>query len=101
MLTSPVHVLDLGFTLPLGIFAAIWLWQRKGWGYVLAGLLLVMLTIETASIAVDQYFGHIHDPSASLDAVPLFVGLTVIGLIVSVAYLYFLRTKPNSREGMA
>ena len=100
MLTSPVHVLDLGFLLPLGFLGAIWLWQRKPWGYLLAGLLTVMMTVETASIAVDQYFGHVHDPSASPDAIPLFVGLTVIGLVVSVAYLYFLRTKPNSREGM-
>ena len=100
MLTSPVHVLDLGFLLPLGFLGAVWLWQKKNWGYLLAGLLIVMMTIETASIAVDQYFGHVHDPSASPDAVPLFIGLTVIGLAVSVAYLNFLRTTSNSKEGM-
>ena len=59
-----------------------------------------MMTIETASIAVDQYFGHVHDPSASPDVVPLFIRLTVIGLAVSVAYLNFLRTTSNSKEGM-
>ena len=101
MLTSPVHVLDLGFTLPLGFFSAVWLWQKRSWGYLLTGLLTVMMTIETASIAMDQYFGHVHDPSASPDAVPLFIGLTVIGLIVSVAYLYFLCSKSNSKEDMA
>lgn len=101
MLTSPVHVLDLGFLLPLGFLGAVWLWQKKSWGYLLAGLLMVMMTIETASIAVDQYFGHVHDPSASPDVVPLFIGLTVIGLIVSVAYLYFLRAKSNSKESLA
>jgi hypothetical protein len=101
MLTSPVHVLDLGFLLPLGFLGAVWLWQRKPWGYLLAGLLLVMMTIETTSIAVDQYFGHVHDPSALPDAVPLFIGLTVIGLAASAAYLYFLRSKSNLKEGMA
>jgi hypothetical protein len=101
MLTSPVHVLDLGFLLPLGFLGTIWLWQKKSWGYLLMGLLTVMMTVETASIAVDQYFGHVHDPSASLDAVPPFIGLTVIGLIFSVAYLYFLGLKSNSKEGMA
>ncbi len=101
MLTSPVHVLDLGFLLPLGFLGAVWLWQKKSWGYLLAGLLTVMMTIETTSIAVDQYFGYIHDPSASPNAVPLFIGLTVIGLIVSVAYLYFLRAKSNSKESLA
>ena len=100
MLTSPVHVLDLGFLLPLGFVGAVWLWQKKSWGYLLAGLLITMMTIETTSIAVDQFFGHIHDPAASPDAVPLFLGLTVIGLIASVAYLYFL-TKSNSKEDLA
>lgn len=98
MLTSPVHVLDLGFLLPLGFLGASWLWQRKSWGYLLAGLLIVMMTIETTSIAVDQYFGHVHDPSTSPDAVPLFIGLTAIGLAVSIAYLYFLRTTSNLKE---
>ncbi len=101
MLTSPVHVLDLGFLLPLGFVSAVWLWHRKGWGYLLTGLLTVMMTVETASIAVDQYFGPVHDPSTSLDAVPLFIELTLIGLIVSVAYLYFLCSKSNSKEDMA
>jgi hypothetical protein len=49
---------------------------------------------------VDQYFGHVHEPSASPDAVPLFIGPTVIGLIVSIAYLFFLRSKSNSKEGL-
>ena len=99
MLTSPVHVLDLGFLLPLGFFGTIWLLQKKSWGYLLAGLLMVMMTIETASIAMDQYFGHGHDPSASPDAIPLFIGLTVIGLVVSASNLYFLRTTFNSKVG--
>ncbi len=101
MLTSPVHVLDLGFLLPLGFFGAVWLLQKKSWGYLLAGLLMVMMTIETASIAVDQYFGHVHDPVASLDAVPLFILLTMIGLVAAVFYLRYLKNinfKPNESE---
>jgi len=97
MLTSPVHVLDLGFALPLGILGAVWLWQRKGWGYLLAGLMLSMMTIETASIAVDQFFGHLSDPTASPDAVPLFVALTLIGLVVVIAYLRYLHPESNQK----
>lgn len=97
MLTSPVHVLDLGFTLPLGMLGAVWLWQRKGWGYLLAGLMLSMMTIETASIAVDQFFGHLSDPTASADAVPLFAALTLIGLAVVIAYFRYLRPESNQK----
>ena len=32
MLTNPVEVIDLGFTLPLTFLAGIWLWQRRPWG---------------------------------------------------------------------
>ncbi|MCX7841270.1 MAG: hypothetical protein N2559_17670, partial [Anaerolineae bacterium] len=38
LLTSPVHVLDLGFALPISVLGAVWLWQRKGWGDLLVGL---------------------------------------------------------------
>jgi len=97
MLTSPVHVLDLGFALPLGVLGAVWLWQRKGWGYLLAGLMLSMMTIETASITVDQFFGHLSDPTASSDAIPLFVALTMIGLAVVIAYLRCLHPESNQK----
>jgi hypothetical protein len=67
--------------------AAVWLWQRRPWGYLLAGVLVSMLTIETASIAIDQYFGHRADPSQSLGAVPLMAALTVLGLALTSVYL--------------
>jgi hypothetical protein len=63
MLISPVKVLDLSITLPLCVLAGIWLWRRRSWGYLLSGVLLSMLGIETASIATDQVFGHLHDPA--------------------------------------
>ena len=90
MLTSPVHVLDLGFLLPATTLAAIWLWQRRAWGYFLAGVMLVMVLIETASIATDQWFGHLHDPSAPLATVPMFAVFTLIGLVPTVALLWHL-----------
>jgi hypothetical protein len=91
MLTGPVQVLDLGFTLPLMLFAAVLLWQRRSWGFLLSGALLVMLAIETLSIAVDQWLGYLADPSspaASAEIVPVMGVLTVIGLVVLGAYAW-------------
>lgn len=34
-------VIDLGFLVPALTVAAVWLWQRRPWGYVTAGVLLV------------------------------------------------------------
>jgi hypothetical protein len=60
-------------------------------------VLLTTLVIETASIATDQVFGHLHDPSASLEAVPVFSVLTLIGLVPTVPLLRNLRHRRDSR----
>ena len=88
--TGAVQVLDLGFTLPLMTLAAVLLWQRKAWGFLLAGGLLAMLTIETLSIAVDQWLGHAADPAspaASAEIVPVMLVLTAIGIVTLGVYL--------------
>ena len=90
MLTGPVQILDFAFTLPLMTLAAVLLWRRRAWGYVLSGALLVMLAIETASIGVDQWMGHAADsssPAASAALTPVFAVLTVIGVIVLGLFL--------------
>jgi hypothetical protein len=99
MLTSPVHVLDLGFSLPVSALGAVWLWQRKPWGCVLAGLMLVTLTIESASIAVDQWFGSLSDPRASAAMAPVFAVFTLIGLAPTVMLLMHLRSDSHASAG--
>lgn len=84
---NPIYVLDFAFTFPLLAVGAVWLWRRRPWGYVIGGTMVVMLTIETAGIAIDQVFGHVHDPSASLGAVPVMGVLTVVGLVFSALFL--------------
>jgi hypothetical protein len=69
---------------------AVLLVRGRPWGYLLTGALLVMLAIETASIGVDQWFGHAADPAspvASAAMTPVFAVLTVIGLAVLALFL--------------
>lgn len=91
MVTNPIQTTDLAFGFPLALLSAIWLWQRRSWGYVLAGAFLVYDVIESVSVATDQTFGHISDANASLGAVPVFVVLTIVGLLPAVGYLRHLR----------
>jgi hypothetical protein len=84
---NPIYVLDFAFTFPLLAIGAAWLWRRRAWGYVIGGMMVVMLTIETAGIAIDQAFGHLHEPSASLSAVPIMVAFTAAGLAFSTFFL--------------
>jgi len=84
MMTNPIYVQDLAFWLPLMTVAAIWLWRRNAWGFVIAGAMLVMYEIEAIGVAVDQWMGHAADPAstvASAAAVPMFAVIAVIGLI--------------------
>ncbi len=85
--TNPVEVVDLAVSLPATALAGWWLWQRRAWGYVLAGLMLVLLAVEGVSIAVDQWWAHVADPAMSLGAVPAFVVLTLVELIPLGVYL--------------
>jgi hypothetical protein len=84
---NPIYVLDFAFTFPTMVIGAVWLWQRRAWGYVVSAMMVIMLTVETAGIAVDQVFGHLHDQSAPLDAVPVMIGFTAAGLVASVLFL--------------
>ncbi len=88
---NPIWVLDFAFTFPLMVIGSVWLWRRRPWGYVIAGMMTIMLTIETAGIAVDQVFGHLHDPAAPLDAVPVMLVCTAGGLLFSRLFLKGLR----------
>jgi hypothetical protein len=90
LLTNPVYVQDLAWWLPLMTVGAWWLWQRQPWGYVVTGAGLVMWTVESFTVGVDQWVGHVADPSSpavSAAAVPVLFGLGVVGLVV-VRYFF-------------
>lgn len=95
---NPIYVLDFAFTFPLLITGATWLWRRRAWGYVIGGMMVIMLTIETAGIAIDQTFGHLHDSSASLGAVPIMGVLTLLGLVFSTLFLRGLSAGTSAAE---
>ena len=82
-----VQVIDFAFTLPVSFAAGVWLWRRRPWGFLLAGLMLVLLLIESVSIAVDQFIGHHNDPTQPVGTVALFVVLTVIGAVPTLGFL--------------
>ena len=84
---NTVWVLDFAFTFPLMWLGARWLWQRKPLGYLVGGMMILMLTLETAGVAIDQWFGHLHDPAAPIAAVPVMLGFTAAGLVFSRLFL--------------
>jgi hypothetical protein len=84
---NTVWVLDFAFSFPLMGLGARWLWQRKPFGYLVGGMMILMLTLETAGVAIDQWFGHLHDPAAPLATIPVMLGFTAAGLVFSALFL--------------
>lgn len=91
MPTNHFHVLDLAFLVPAFLLSAAWLWQRRAWGYTLAGMLLTFYTIELFGIGIDQHYGGTAAPTSPLtdaSALPIFVVMSVFWLS---ALMFFIR----------
>jgi hypothetical protein len=97
MTTGPAQVLDLAFFLPLTLLGAALVWRRHPWGLLLAGALLVQSTIESVSVAADQWMGSAADPASPVSSAamaPVFLVLAAIGLAVIAVYRQ--GTKPSA-----
>ena len=90
LLTSPGWVQDLAFWIPASLVAGVLMWRRRPRGVLLAGALLVFFTIESLSVASDQWWGVRADDSqpdwASMTAVPMFLVLAVVTALPLVWY---------------
>ena len=85
MVTATNYVLDMAFFLPFTIVAAVALWRRTAWGVVAGGAMLVVLVLESVSIAVDQWAGSAADPAstvASAALLPMFLVVAMIGVVM-------------------
>lgn len=83
-ITNVVFVEDLALWLPLMAVSAWWLWHRQPWGHLVVGAFLTMLLLKSIGVACDQWFGATADPDtpfASIEAIPFFLGLALVGLI--------------------
>lgn len=82
--TSPTYVQDLAFWLPMMALGALWLARLDPRGVLVAGAGLAMWVLESASVAVDQWWGSRADPSSpavSATVVPFFAVYAVLGLV--------------------
>ena len=93
-----VFALDLGLVVPLAALSAAWLWRRRPWGFVLAGVVLVKAsTMGLALLAMTAF--------AVLDGQPAEVGLFVPWVALAAGSLalswWFLAHCRSSPPGVA
>jgi hypothetical protein len=87
LLTSPVHVLDLGLYLPATIITAILLWRRKLLGYIFAIPLLVFNILTGIGIVAAQFAASSKGLAASLGVELFIAAIVVVSLVLSVLFL--------------
>ena len=91
MVTATNYVLDMALFLPLTIIVAAGLWRRTPWGLVSGGAMLLMLTLESIAIAVDQWFGSAADPASPVASAAITPGFLVVAAISAAACGLWLR----------
>jgi len=88
--TNPIYAQDLAVWLPLAAWAAWQLWNRRPWGYVAGGAMLVLWVLEAVSVATDQWLGGTADPASDVASTAMtapFAVLAVVGLVPAVLLL--------------
>ena len=87
-LFATIHVLDLAFVFPTLVVAAVGLWQRRPWSYVLAGPMLVLATTMMGSLVVSEVIAAVR---FTPDPLPLAVTFCLIALAAVLLTRVYLR----------
>jgi hypothetical protein len=95
--TSAVHVQDLAVALPLYFLAAVWLWRRRVWGFVLAPILLILADVMLLALLAMGVFMAQAGFAGSLDMAPVFGVLALASLALTAVYFANMRS-PRSFE---
>ncbi len=85
--TSIVYALDLSLVVPWFVLAAIWLWQRRPWGYVLATLLNVKGAVYMLALSAVTVSAVRAGASDDLAQVGLWGTIGVLSVIASAVLL--------------
>jgi hypothetical protein len=96
--TVPTYVQDLAFWLPLLTIGAWLLWHRRPWGFLIAGAGLAFWTVEAATVAVDQWFGHRADPWSDVASNAMVVPFAVMAAVGAGVLWSFLRHVDTNRR---
>ena len=89
--TSVVFALDLTLLVPAMVLGAVWVWQRKAWGYILTGISLINGTLYTLVLTSGALFGTYRGIEGLVGEIPLWATLTLLGLTMNAVFFARIR----------
>ena len=93
--TSVIFALDLSLLVPVFAIGAIWLWNRRPWGYVLATMSVIKGTTYTLALAAVSIWGANAGVAGASDEILQWVLLTIVGLVGSLLLLGNMTVAPS------
>jgi hypothetical protein len=93
-----IIVTDFVVVIPAFALVALWLWQRRTWGYVLSGVLFVQAVTLGLSIVAGQAVALLKGVEPAWELAIFFLAFTLVGLVLASLYTKNLREQPLSQE---
>ncbi len=85
--TSLISALDLSVIVPLHLLGAIWLWQRRPWGYALAIIVNVQGAVYNLALVISVVSEFQAGTVDTLSEVPQWGSIAIVSLAISIFLL--------------
>lgn len=93
--TSVVFALDLALLVPAMVLGAVWLWQRRDWGFILAGILLSKGAVYPLALAMGSYLASDAGVPGVSSQIGFWIALSVSAIIVCLYLLGNMSAEPD------
>ena len=85
--TSPMFALDLGFDIPVTLYALMQLLRKKYSGYVLTGIILTTKSIEALALITTSFLANAQDVKGASDMLPIWIFLFLLNMLSLVLFI--------------
>lgn len=96
--TLVIQALDLGVVVPAAVITGVLLFKGKGWGYLLAAMLLIKVSLLGTAILSMIYFMVQNGVNIELGQAVFFIIVTVLGITITVAFYSRIKGSINANK---
>lgn len=93
--TSPMFVLDLGFDIPITLFAMVQLLRKRYSGYLLTGIILTTKSISTLSLIASSVLAYSHAIKDVYDMLTIWIFLFLLSVASLILFMLKSPIKDN------